>query len=120
MPKVLKPAAALLISLNNEPALARTIPSKIQSCLAAGRPVIGVLAGEPARVIEEARCGFVCSPDDPAAVAAAVKRFLEMAPGQREELGRNGHAYYIAHFTQSRVVALVLGLLDEIIEAGRR
>jgi colanic acid biosynthesis glycosyl transferase WcaI len=62
MPKVLKPAAALLVSLGSETDLARTIPSKIQSCLAAGRPVIGALAGEPARIIEEAQCGFVCSP----------------------------------------------------------
>jgi colanic acid biosynthesis glycosyl transferase WcaI len=119
MPKILKPAAALLVSLGSDEVLAHTIPSKVQSCLAAGRPVIGALAGQSARVIDEAQCGMVCRPDDATALAAAVKRLLELPPEQRDRLGRSGHAYYKAHFTQSRVVGLVLALLNEMTGRGR-
>ena len=38
MPAVLKSAAALLVMLADEPVFAQTIPSKLQSCFASGRP----------------------------------------------------------------------------------
>ena len=114
MPKILKAATGLLITLRDEDVFAQTIPSKVQSCLAAGRPVIGVLAGEPARIIEEARCGYVCSPHDPAALVAAIKKLFSLPQQQREELGRSGHIYYKAHFTQSQLIARIETLLTQL------
>lgn len=120
MPKILKAAAALLITLRDEDVFAQTIPSKVQSCLAAGRPVIGVLAGEPARIIEEARCGYVCPPRDPAALTAAVKKLLSLPHEQREELGCRGHDYYKAHFTQAQLIARIETLLIQLASPGKQ
>ena len=114
MPKILKAAAALLITLRDEDVFAQTIPSKVQSCLAAGRPVIGVLAGESARIIGEARCGYVCPPRDPAALAAAIKELLSLPQQQREKLGRHGHDYYRTHFTQAQLIARIETLLIQL------
>jgi colanic acid biosynthesis glycosyl transferase WcaI len=117
MPKILKPAAALLVTLGDEAAFSQTIPSKLQSCLAAGRPVIGALSGEAARVIQEAECGYVCPANDASALAAIIKRFLELSVDEREALGRNGHAFYKAHFTETRIMSQVNELLEQM--AGR-
>lgn len=114
VPKILKAAKAVLITLGNDQVYAQTIPSKVQSCLAAGRPVIGTLFGEPARVITQAGCGLVCPPDDPAALAKTVKDFLSLPEEEKEQLGNSGHAYYKAHFTQNQVVARIVSLLERM------
>src|SRR5579863_3822773 len=51
------------------------VPSKLYSILAAGRPVLAVAAAESdaARIVVESGCGLAADPDDPAAVAAAIR-----------------------------------------------
>lgn len=58
MPSIFNRAGALLVSLEDDPIFALTIPSKIQAYLAAGKPVLASLNGEGARVVLEAQAGF--------------------------------------------------------------
>ncbi|MFZ3216168.1 MAG: glycosyltransferase family 4 protein, partial [Candidatus Acidiferrales bacterium] len=57
------------------------VPSKLYSTLAAGRPVLAVAAStsDAARIVVQSGCGLAADPDDPAAVAAAI-RALRDAP----------------------------------------
>jgi colanic acid biosynthesis glycosyl transferase WcaI len=112
MPALLKGAAALLVTLANEPVFTQTIPSKLQSCFASGRPVIASLAGESARLIEEAKCGIVCAPQDAVALANAARDIAAMPDADRDNLGRKAHAYYQAYFTQTRIIATIADLLQ--------
>jgi len=114
MPRIMKPAAALLVTLANDPVYAQTIPSKVQSCLASGRPVIGALFGEPAKVVERAAAGLVCAPDDAAALAMLIKDFFALPEKERERFGQNGHAYYRAYFTQRNVIEKITALLKRM------
>jgi colanic acid biosynthesis glycosyl transferase WcaI len=54
------------------------VPSKVYTILAAGRPLLAVATDrtEVARLAERDGCGVAADPDDPAAVAAAVRRVL--------------------------------------------
>jgi colanic acid biosynthesis glycosyl transferase WcaI len=51
------------------------VPSKLYSILAGGRPVLAVSSEETdaARISRESGCGVAADPDDPAAVAAAIR-----------------------------------------------
>lgn len=55
------------------------VPSKLYSILAAGRPVLVVAAAttDAARIVTESGCGLVADPDDPDAVAAAIRRLRD-------------------------------------------
>jgi colanic acid biosynthesis glycosyl transferase WcaI len=55
------------------------VPSKLYSILAAGRPVLAVAAAESdaARIAAEFGCGVVADPDDPAAIAAAIRELRD-------------------------------------------
>ena len=57
------------------------VPSKLYPTLAAGRPVLGVTPEESdvARIIRRTGCGVVGNPDDPAAVAQAIRGALQDA-----------------------------------------
>lgn len=114
MPRIMKPATALLVTLANDPVYAKTIPSKVQSCLASGRPVLGALFGEPAAVIERSGGGLVCGPDDPEAFAKMVKDFFTLSETERARLGQSGHSFYRANFTQRDVVGKIIGLLKRL------
>ena len=65
------------------------VPSKLYSTLAAGRPVLVVAAPESdaARIVTAAGCGLSADPDDPAAVAAAIRE-LRRDPARLAEMGR--------------------------------
>ncbi len=65
------------------------VPSKLYSILAAGRPVLAVAAAnsDAARIVTEAGCGLAADPDDPAAVAAAIRE-LRSDPARLAEMGR--------------------------------
>jgi colanic acid biosynthesis glycosyl transferase WcaI len=65
------------------------VPSKLYSILAAGRPVLAVAAKESdaARIVTEEGCGIAADPDDPVAVAVAVRE-LRSDPARLVEMGR--------------------------------
>jgi glycosyltransferase involved in cell wall biosynthesis len=65
------------------------VPSKLYSILAAGRPVLAVAAAQSdaARIVVESGCGLAADPDDPAAVAAAVRE-LRRDPTRLADMGR--------------------------------
>jgi glycosyltransferase involved in cell wall biosynthesis len=64
------------------------VPSKLYSILAAGRPVLAVApsACDAARIVTEAGCGVAADPDDPAAVAEAI-RTLRDDPARLAAMG---------------------------------
>jgi colanic acid biosynthesis glycosyl transferase WcaI len=65
------------------------VPSKLYSTLAAGRPILVVAPAESdaARIVVESGCGVAADPDDPAAVAAAIRE-LRAQPARLAEMGR--------------------------------
>jgi glycosyltransferase involved in cell wall biosynthesis len=71
-----------------------SLPSKLTSYFAAGRPIIAaVTAGsETARELEISGGGVVVSPGDPRAFATAVHE-LRSDPGRSHELGAKGRRY---------------------------
>jgi glycosyltransferase involved in cell wall biosynthesis len=98
MPDIFAQASALLVTLAHNPGLSLTIPSKLQDYLAAGRPVIGALDGEGARVVEQAGAGLACAAEDPKALADAILKLRSLACEERAAMGRAAQAYYAQHF----------------------
>jgi glycosyltransferase involved in cell wall biosynthesis len=62
------------------------VPSKLYSTLAAGRPVLAVAASnsDAARIATQSGCGLSADPDDPAAVAHAIRRLRDDSVGLAE------------------------------------
>ncbi|MCG2591233.1 glycosyltransferase family 4 protein [Ramlibacter sp. XY19] len=103
MPAIFAQASALVLTLARNPVMSLTVPSKLQAYLAAGRPVIGALDGEGARVVQEAGAGFACPADDAAALVAAVLRLYKLDISEREAMGRAGRNYYLEHFEPTKL-----------------
>lgn len=113
MPSFYVAADALLVSLKKDPTFSMTIPGKVQSYLLAGRPIVGMLDGEGADVIERAQAGLVCPAGDGAALAATVERLAALPAETRDRMGASGQAYARAEFDRSTLVNRLLSLLEE-------
>ena len=98
MPGFYARADVMLVTLKKEPIFALTIPSKVQSYLAAGKPIIAALNGEGARIIKEAGAGLTCPAEDAAALADSVLAMYSKQPAERQEMSVRGAAYYHTHF----------------------
>ncbi|MBY0579460.1 MAG: glycosyltransferase family 4 protein [Burkholderiales bacterium] len=102
MPAIFAAASILLITLADVPGIDGTIPSKLQSYLAAGKPIIASMNGEGARMLLDANAGIVCPAEDANALACAVKQMHEMSPDERARFGQNGRVYFKTHFDMAR------------------
>jgi glycosyltransferase involved in cell wall biosynthesis len=104
MPKYFSCADALLVSLKKDPIFARTIPSKIQSYLACGKPILTSLDGEGSRIIEEAKAGFTSPAENSFALAENIKKFLTISIDERKVLGKNARNYFNKEFERELLV----------------
>lgn len=98
MPTYFALADVLLVTLQRQPIFALTIPAKVQSYLACGKPIIAALGGEGARIIQEAGAGLTPMPEDPRALAEAVMEMYRMPEEARRAMGLRGRGYFETHF----------------------
>jgi glycosyltransferase involved in cell wall biosynthesis len=69
-------------------------PNKIFDYMMAGKPIIHAIeAGDD--LVKESGCGISIPPEDPIAIAEAIKKLIEMSPTEREEMGKRGREYVI-------------------------
>lgn len=104
MPSFFAGAGALLVSLKAEPIFSMTIPGKVQSYLAAGKPLLGMLDGEGARVIKESAAGYVCAAGDAEALARKAEELADLGAAGRLEMGFRGREYCEVNFKRSTLM----------------
>ena len=112
MPKYYALADAMLITLKNDPIISLTLPGKLQSYMAAGKPVIGAIDGETKKVIEEARCGYCAQAESPEALAENICRFINS--NEKEQMGKNARKYYEKYFTEERFIENLISELENV------
>lgn len=111
MPKYFSCADALIVSLKNDYIFKQTIPSKVQSYMACGKPIIASLDGEGARIIEEANAGFVSPAENADALANTIICFLNLTCQEQIALGRNARLYFEQEFERELLVNKLIDVL---------
>ena len=109
MPSFFASADALLVSLRPDPIFAMTIPGKVQSYLAAGRPLLGMLDGEGAELIERSGAGLVCRAGDSMGLAANVTRLAATPADERAAMATRAAELSTREFDRERL----MGQLEE-------
>ena len=99
MPKFYEMADAMLLTLKDNETISYTLPGKMQSYMAAGKPIIGSINGEAKSVIEDAKCGYCCSAEDSVALANLMKRFVDSE--EKQHMGLRAKQYYDKYYRKS-------------------
>ena len=118
MPRYFSLADVLLVTLRRDLIFARTIPSKVQSYLACGKPIIGAIDGEGAKVINESGAGFAVPAEDSDALAAKVLELYRLPSERLEEMGEQGMIYYKTNFDRDKLVNRLEKIMAKVKEGG--
>ena len=114
IPRFTALADALIVCLSDSPDLGLTVPAKVASYLAAGKPVLASMDGAGNAAV--AAAGGLSSPAcDATALADNLLALTRMDAAQRAAMGQSAKEYYLAHYRRSEL----LRKLEHFILEGR-
>jgi len=102
-----------LVSLAPIPIFASTTPSKVQSILAAGKPVIVAVEGDAAAVVAESGAGWAVRPGDAAQLAATITAAQALPRNELAAMGERGQQFYLTKMSQQVGVSRLESILSE-------
>ncbi|MET8529339.1 glycosyltransferase family 4 protein [Micromonospora sp. NPDC005172] len=117
MPELYAAADYQLIMLRDLPELRGMVPGKLQAALSCAAPVVASAGGDTADLVERARAGLSCPPEDWAALADRFWLAATIPPPARTEMGRRGRQTYLREMSLPDGVDRIERLLHEA--AGR-
>lgn len=101
MPKYYAMADAMLVTMKKDPVLSFTLPGKVQTYMAAGKPIIGAIDGEASLIVADADCGICSGAEDARSLAENARRFVSM---NSRSCGENARKYYDKYFAKQNFI----------------
>jgi len=115
MPDYYALADAMLFSLKDEYIFSITIPAKVQSYLACGKPILAMVNGEAANVINDNNAGYTCVAGDYNTLAYNVIKMSELENSDLEKLSANSLQCYKNKFERDVLLNKVENILKNQI-----
>lgn len=108
----------LLVSLEDRPLFKLTVPSKFQSCLAAGRPILAVVGGEVNRIVESEGLGLTADPGDEASIRRLFERFAALDDGERARMAERARALHRRAYRRQAILERLDTVIREAAKEG--
>ncbi len=107
IPALAATADALVIPLSDSADLGLTIPAKLASCMAAGKPLLVAMNGEGAQMAQQSGGALVSEAANAPVLAQNMLALASMPATQRAQMGKAAHAYYKTHFDRSTLLRAI-------------
>lgn len=104
MPRMFSIADYSIVSLRNIELFKGARPSKIFPAISTGTPVLYCGEGESASILEEFECGKIAEPENPQAIAEAIRGLHSVSEAQYEQMSKNGRQLAIDHYSWKSIV----------------
>jgi glycosyltransferase involved in cell wall biosynthesis len=104
---------AALVVLRDRPLFRHVLPSKMFEAMATARPIVLGVLGESAELVEKAQAGIVVTPEDPVALARAIRQLAE-SPEHATALGANGRRFAEKELNRDHLAAVMLDELRSV------
>ncbi|WP_422769272.1 glycosyltransferase family 4 protein [Plantactinospora sp. WMMC1484] len=109
-----------LVLLRDLPALRGSVPAKLQAALSAGAPVVASAGGDTADLVERARAGLSCPPEDWQSLADRFALAAVIPGTARAEMAQRARDSYLARMSLRTGVDQMEQLLAEAAATRRR
>ena len=113
MPAFFSKADVMLVSLKDELIFNLTVPAKLQAYMAAGKPVVAMLNGDAAQLVDEAKCGLASSAGNSDGLVHNILQLKDMNKDELASLGMNGREFYKKYFDKTRCIDHLCELLSK-------
>tara|TARA_B100001750_G_scaffold228926_1_gene223829 strand:- start:10446 stop:11684 length:1239 start_codon:yes stop_codon:yes gene_type:complete len=115
MPEFYSQSDCLLFSLKKEYIFSITIPAKVQSYLACAKPIVAMIDGEAAKIIDGANAGLTCPSESPDLLAKNIQKLSLMQKHDLNKLGDNAINLYNRDFERNMLMDRIEKLFYEMI-----
>jgi glycosyltransferase involved in cell wall biosynthesis len=104
MPKYTYLADVFIGCLVKSELLEATIPAKVMSYIASGKPIVLAMSGEVQDLINnKIKCGYASDADDVIALTANIKKLYTLSDEDRAALGKRAKDYHLKHFERTLI-----------------
>ena len=79
--------------------------------MAQGKPILAMINGDGADLVNETNCGYVAPANDVDAFVDAINKMYELSKDELNQLGMNGKKYYEDNFTKEQRIEQLLEIL---------
>jgi glycosyltransferase involved in cell wall biosynthesis len=116
MPTFYSHADCMLFSLKKEYIYSITIPAKVQTYLACAKPVLAMIDGEAAKLIDDADAGLSCPSESPKLLAKNIENLSLLDVNKLDKLGQNALGYYKKEFERNMLMDKMESIFSSIID----
>jgi glycosyltransferase involved in cell wall biosynthesis len=120
MPDLYAAADYQLVMLRDRPELRGTVPGKLQAALSCASPVVASAGGDTVELVERARAGLSCPPEDWAALADRFWLAATIPPPARVDMGRRGREAYQREMSLRAGVDRIERMLHDVARGAGR
>jgi len=115
MPKYYSNADAMLFSLKKDYIFSITIPAKVQTYLACGKPVLAMVNGEANTIIKEAKAGLTCEAEDSVGLSNNILKMSKISSNEIKKMGENSINYYKNYFDREMLFEKAENIFNSLI-----
>ena len=108
---VAKTADIHVVMLRASPTSQVTMPSKIQTTLALGKPFIAAVSGDARDAAKKSGAAFIARPEDPSSIAAALVEAESAGPEKLAAMGETG----LRHYQKTYDVSIGVDSLEKML-----
>lgn len=97
-----------------------SVPSKLVTYLAVGRPVICAAAPDTdiARLVDDERLGATCRPGDPESLAAAIRQLADCSAESRADMAARSRETAVRSYSREAALAAFERLFADVLARG--
>ncbi|WP_376716425.1 glycosyltransferase family 4 protein [Enterococcus gallinarum] len=92
------------VSLQENEIFSMTIPAKLQSSMACGKPILLSASGESKDIVIKAECGYASDAGDVNHLIENIKKIVKLDKKQIEKLGNNSRNYFENNFEKEKLL----------------
>ena len=104
-------ADLMLVSLKHDKIFNLTVPAKVQAYMSVSKPIIGMLDGEGADIINDANCGTSVGAGKSNELADAIIKFSTLCESELVQMGKNGKVFFEKNFKLSSCIDILENIL---------
>lgn len=110
MPELYKIADTMLVTLEDKPYANMTIPGKVQSYMAVGKPIIGSVNGSCANFVENNEVGYACKSGDSEALTKLIE---SLDINNLKEIGKHSREVYFKKYCKEIFINKLISTLEQ-------
>ncbi|WP_372998897.1 glycosyltransferase family 4 protein [Sulfurimonas sp.] len=102
----------LIVSLVDKPIFSLTVPAKVQTYIAAKRPIIAIINGDAADIIKDNNLGYCAKPNSISEIKKAFVKCIETDEKEIKEFTKNSENLTNTIFNKENIINSLLELLE--------